>query len=62
MTVITPVSTHIAISQPAEPNCRTISELTINIPEPIIDPTTSIVPSSNPNSRLKSSGLFSSIK
>jgi hypothetical protein len=37
ITVITPVSTHMAISHPAEPTWRTISELTINIPEPIMD-------------------------
>jgi hypothetical protein len=29
---------HMAISHPAEPTWRTISELTINIPEPIMDP------------------------
>jgi hypothetical protein len=49
------------VSQPAEPTCLAISALTINIPEPIIDPTTSMVPSSNPSSLLKSSGLLSSI-
>ena len=37
------------------------SELTINIPEPIMEPTTSIVPSNKPNSLLKSSGLLSCI-
>jgi hypothetical protein len=39
-----------AISHPAEPTWRTISELTINIPEPIMEPTTSMVPSNNPSS------------
>jgi hypothetical protein len=39
--------THMAMSHPAEPNWRTMSELTINIPEPIMEPTTSMVPSIN---------------
>src|SRR5574343_1634483 len=60
MIVITLVNNQIAINQPAEPTCLTISALTINIPEPIIEPTTSMVPSNNPNSFLNSFS-FSSI-
>src|ERR1700754_5337745 len=45
-----PVSTQIAISQPDEPTLRIISALTINIPDPIMEPATSMVPSSRPSS------------
>ena len=51
--VIKPEIIQINVSQPAEPTCLAISELTIKIPEPIMEPTTSMVPSSNPNSLLK---------
>ena len=54
MIVIKLVSNQIASNHPAEPTCLTISALTIKIPEPIIEPTTNIVPSNNPNSRLNS--------
>src|SRR5215203_1981683 len=53
MSVIKPVITQAAINQPAEPRSFNISALTINIPEPIIDPATIIVASNNPRERLK---------
>src|ERR1700719_3526984 len=36
---------------PGDPVCREISAATIKIPDPIIDPTTIIVPSNNPMAR-----------
>jgi hypothetical protein len=50
-TVSAPVMTHVASSQPAEPVCATMSAATMKMPEPIIDPATSIVPSQRPSSR-----------
>src|SRR4051812_17697825 len=47
-----PVITHTKINQPALPTLRVISALTIKIPEPIMEPATIIVASSNPNDRL----------
>jgi hypothetical protein len=44
-----PVSTHIASNQPAEPIAEPYPSYN-KYPEPIIEPTTSMVPSSNPNS------------
>ncbi len=51
--VIKPVITHTKMSQPALPTLRVISALTIKMPEPIMDPATIIVPSSNPREGLK---------
>ena len=43
--VITPVTTHARSSQNGEPNVRDMLAETIKIPEPIIEPATSIVAS-----------------
>src|SRR5688572_4249595 len=53
MMVMKPVMSHTAINHPALPTFRTISALTINIPEPIIDPATIMVASIKPRERLK---------
>ena|ERR1700743_1160763 len=44
-----PVIAHTKISQPALPVREVIFELTMKIPDPIMDPATIMVPSSNPN-------------
>src|SRR4051812_35967712 len=48
MSVITPVSTQIANSQPDEPTSRAMSAETMKMPEPIMVPTTSMVASNRP--------------
>ena len=53
MRVITPAIIQTSKRSPAEPTERAISELTIKIPEPIIEPITIIVESNNPSSCLK---------
>src|SRR5689334_18240845 len=45
---MTPVSSQTAISQPGAPTSRAISAETTKMPEPIIDPATSIVASNRP--------------
>src|SRR5580693_2775153 len=52
-TVSSPVKTQVSSKPPGEPVCREMSAATMNIPEPIIDPTTIIVPSNNPIARTK---------
>jgi hypothetical protein len=42
---------HAKSNPPADPVCLEISAATIKIPDPIIDPTTIIVPSNNPMAR-----------
>src|SRR5262249_39371612 len=49
-----PVSNQATSSHPAPPTLRAISAETMKIPEPIIDPTTTIVESYNPRPRLNS--------
>src|ERR1700688_1259427 len=44
---------HAKSNPPADPVCLEISAATIKIPEPIMDPTTIIVPSNNPMARTK---------
>jgi hypothetical protein len=56
--VITPVIAQTIINQPALPTFLTISALTIKIPEPIIEPATTIVASNNPKLGLKEVGLL----
>jgi hypothetical protein len=51
--VINPVMSHTAISHPALPTFLVISALTMNIPEPIMDPATIIVASSRERLGLK---------
>jgi hypothetical protein len=48
-----PVINQTAINHPALPTFRVMSELTIKIPDPIIEPATSIVASNNPKLGLK---------
>src|SRR3954454_24997859 len=52
-TVISRVATHTAISPPGEFIVRAMSAETMKMPEPIIDPTTSMVASSRLRLRLK---------
>ena len=47
------MTTQTISSQPAEPTWRAISAGTMKIPEPIIEPATIMVESSNPSSRMK---------
>jgi hypothetical protein len=47
--VINPVMTQTNTNQPALPTCRVISELTIKIPDPIMEPATIMVASTNPS-------------
>ena len=49
MIVNTPVTAHTTSSQPDEPTNRAISADTMKMPEPIIEPATSMVESSKPN-------------
>ena len=51
--VINPVISHTASSHPALPTLRVMSALTINIPEPIMEPATIIVASINVRDCLK---------
>src|SRR6202000_719859 len=51
--VIKPVISQTKMSHPALPTFRVISALTIKIPDPIMDPATIMVPSSNPRVGLK---------
>src|SRR4249920_1168739 len=46
--VMNPVMSHTSMSQPALPTFLTISALTIKIPDPIMDPATTMVASNNP--------------
>jgi hypothetical protein len=48
MMVIIAVITHTITSHPALPTFLTMSALTMNIPDPIIDPATTMVASNNP--------------
>ena len=49
-----PVNTHVTRSHPGEPTVRAMSDETMKIPDPIIDPTTIVVESSRFNARLNS--------
>ena len=51
MIVITPVTTHKSSSQPDEPTSRAMSAETMKMPEPTIEPTTSMVASRSPRTR-----------
>ena len=53
-----PVMSQTTISQPELPTLRRMSALTINIPEPIIDPATIIVASRRPSTGLNFSSLI----
>src|ERR1700730_699055 len=53
-----PVITQVRSRPPAEPVCRGMSAVTIKMPEPIIEPTTIIVPSNNPMARTKPGSWF----
>ena len=53
-TVISPVTTQIISSPPGEFICRAMSADTMKIPEPIMEPTTSMVASSSDSPRLNS--------
>jgi len=54
VTVRIPVTAQATSSQPALPTCRAMSAETMKIPDPIIDPTTTIVESNRPRPRLNS--------
>jgi hypothetical protein len=54
--VMNPVMSHTASSQPALPTLRTMSALTMKIPEPIIEPATIIVASRRVRLGLNSDG------
>lgn len=56
-----PDSSQTTISQPALPTFLTISELTMNIPEPIMEPITMRVPSSKVSDRLKEDVFSNSV-
>src|ERR1700733_2370951 len=56
-TVRMPVTRKVSSRPPAEPVCRVISAATMKTPEPIIDPTTNMVPSNNPSARTNSWGF-----
>ena len=49
MSVSRPVTSQTTSNQPGEPTCRAMIEETMKMPEPIIEPATSIVESSNPS-------------
>ncbi len=49
MIVSTPVTAQTTSSQPEEPTSRAMSAETMKMPEPIIEPATSIVESSKPS-------------
>src|SRR5262245_25996196 len=49
MTVITPVTSQTTMSQPDEPTSRAMRAETMKIPDPIIDPATSMVESNRPS-------------
>src|SRR5260370_28496265 len=57
-TVSNPVRTQVSSSPTAEPVCRVMSAATMKMPEPIIDPTTIIVPSKRPMARTKPVSCF----
>ena len=52
--VSNPVTNHSTNNHPAEPRSRAIAEVTIKIPEPIMEPATILVASINPNERFNS--------
>src|SRR5450631_1313820 len=54
---MSPVITQIRRSHPPPPTVRAISALTMKIPDPIIEPMTSIVPSNRPRALLNSCGV-----
>src|SRR5882724_1171753 len=56
--VSTPVRIHVSSNPPAEPVCRVMSAATIKMPEPIIEPTTIIVPSNKPMARTNPASLL----
>jgi len=49
VTVSAPVTAHTKSSQPGDPTNRPMSAETMKIPDPIIEPATSIVESSKPS-------------
>ena len=49
MSVSRPVTSQTTSNQPGEPTCRAMIEETMKMPEPIIDPATSMVESSKPS-------------
>src|SRR5437588_1703357 len=51
MSVSRPVTSQTTSNQPGAPTCRAMIDETIKIPEPIIDPATSMVESSKPSPR-----------
>ena len=51
MSVSRPVTSQTRSNQPGAPTCRAMIEETIKMPEPIIDPATSMVESSKPSPR-----------
>ena len=54
MMVRTPVTSQATSSQPGLPSRRAMSAETMKMPEPIIDPTTTMVESKRPRPRLNS--------
>ena len=56
--VSSPVIIQVKRSPPGEPVTRLMSAATINIPEPIIEPTTIMVPSNNPIARTNPGSSF----
>src|SRR5439155_21920556 len=57
MIVSTPVTAQTTSSQPDEPTNRAMSAETMKTPEPIIEPATSMVESSNPRPRMNFSSF-----
>src|SRR2546421_6761703 len=53
-----PVRIQVSRRPAGEPVCREISAATMKMPEPIIEPTTIIVPSNNPMARTKPGSDF----
>ncbi len=49
VSVSNPVTIHTTRSHPGEPTCRAMIDETMKIPEPIIEPATSMVESSKPS-------------
>ena len=53
-----PVRIQVSSRPPADPVCLEISAATMKIPEPIIEPTTIMVPSNNPMARTNSCSVL----
>src|SRR6478672_8058445 len=61
MSVSRPVTSQTTSNQPGEPTCRAMIEETMKMPEPIIEPATSMVESSKPSPRTNFSSVTAGV-